>query len=110
MSKSIGDDTIEFHRHLGQHRDDPIGHPFHRGIVLNVDSVGPQQHVLDGGTRQADIKLVSITSTSTVAGATEHEHEFLMHSPGGRGQHTLQSKHFVAHLVPILVSRLVDYI
>jgi hypothetical protein len=33
-----------------------MAHPFHRGIVLNVDSVGPQQHVLDGGTRQADIK------------------------------------------------------
>ena len=49
-------DTIEFHRHSGQHRDDPIAHPFHRGVVLNVDPVGPQQHVLDGGTLQADIK------------------------------------------------------
>ena len=56
--------TIEFHRHSGQHRDDPIEHPFHRGIVLNFDSVGPQQHALDGGTRQADIRLVSITITT----------------------------------------------
>ena len=43
-------DTIEFHRHPSQHRDDPMQHRFHRSIILNRDSVCGHQHVLDSST------------------------------------------------------------
>jgi hypothetical protein len=45
-------DTIEFHRHPSQHRDDPVQHRLHRNIILDLDAPRRHQHILNCGTLQ----------------------------------------------------------
>lgn len=54
--------TIGFDRHSGQHHNGPIEDGIHRVIVLEFDSVGSQQQVLDGGTQPLVASLTSQTA------------------------------------------------
>ena len=105
-------DTIEFHRHPGQHRDDPIEYPIHRGSLegpsneVDREPVNVEPFIVKRFARSS--RLVSITST--VAGATEHEHEFLdartCFSPECQGENKCFEDIFVCFGVRITLSGL----